>query len=119
MVFAILQGTRCNFSPPPTWPFHAGLPSRCVYDDHAFKLFSECTNTESLNGGHPEMRKSKMCLMEKFKFTLAIDNTLEYDYVTEKLFDPLRAPTLPVYLGAPNTKVEYSPAAEGLEAFVD
>ncbi|KAJ3338499.1 4-alpha-L-fucosyltransferase [Gonapodya sp. JEL0774] len=81
---------------------------RCITTQNANTLFPECINEQSINGGHPEMRKSKMCLMQKFKFTLAIDNTLEPDYVTEKLFDPLRAQTLPVYLGAPNSLSEYS-----------
>ncbi|KXS21188.1 glycosyltransferase family 10 protein, partial [Gonapodya prolifera JEL478] len=112
----------------------------CIKSQQASALFPECTNDKSIHGGHPEMRKSKMCLMENFKvtrhipfarpsfpilmanlfkFTLAIDNTLEPDYITEKLFDPLRSPTLPVYMGASNALSEYSPAEEGLKAWVD
>lgn len=48
--------------------------------------------------GHP----SKMELIERYKFTLAFENAIGRDYVTEKFFDPLVRGSVPVYLGAPN-----------------
>jgi alpha-1,3-fucosyltransferase 10 len=38
----------------------------------------------------------------RFKFTLAFENAIGEDYVTEKFYDPLYAGSVPVYLGAPN-----------------
>ncbi|OGH88686.1 MAG: hypothetical protein A3J93_01150 [Candidatus Magasanikbacteria bacterium RIFOXYC2_FULL_42_28] len=47
--------------------------------------------------------KSKMAIMPKYKFALAYENLRgESGYVTEKIFDCLRAGTVPIYWGAPN-----------------
>ena len=43
-----------------------------------------------------------MTLARQYLFTIAIENSLEYDYVTEKLWQPLAAGSVPIYLGAPN-----------------
>lgn len=45
---------------------------------------------------------SKLDVMSKYKFTIAFENAIAQDYVTEKFFDPLEAGSVPVYLGAPN-----------------
>jgi len=47
-------------------------------------------------------RLSKMTLIAQYPFTLAFENAVAPDYVTEKFFDPLIAGSLPVYLGASN-----------------
>ena len=47
-------------------------------------------------------REAKLALLAPHRFTLAFENAIEPDYVTEKLFDPLVAGSVPVYLGAPN-----------------
>jgi hypothetical protein len=54
-------------------------------------------------------RKSKAEVIAGYKFTLAFENAIAPDYVTEKLFDPLIAGSVPVYLGAPNVD-ELAPA---------
>lgn len=41
-------------------------------------------------------------VMARYKFSLAFENSIAPDYVTDKFFDPLRAGTVPIYLGAPN-----------------
>jgi len=46
--------------------------------------------------------KEKLTLAKEYLFTIAIENSLEYDYVTEKLWQPLAAGSIPIYLGAPN-----------------
>ncbi len=46
--------------------------------------------------------KEKLLLAGEYLFTVAIENTFEYDYVTEKLWQPLAAGSVPLYLGAPN-----------------
>ncbi|UJR07594.1 hypothetical protein I4U23_011882 [Adineta vaga] len=48
------------------------------------------------------LAKEKLVITGEYMFTVAIENTLEYDYVTEKLWQPLAAGSIPLYLGAPN-----------------
>jgi hypothetical protein len=47
-------------------------------------------------------RPTKLKIIANYKFTLAFENAVDVDYVTEKFFDPLVAGSIPVYLGAPN-----------------
>jgi hypothetical protein len=46
--------------------------------------------------------KSKFDTIARYKFTLAFENSISTDYVTEKFFDALVAGSVPVYRGAPN-----------------
>ena len=54
-------------------------------------------------------RDTRLATIENYKFTIAFENALARDYVTEKFFDPLVAGSVPVYLGAPNIE-EFAPA---------
>jgi len=47
-------------------------------------------------------RETKLETVAAYKFTVAFENSISQDYVTEKFFDPLIAGSVPVYLGAPN-----------------
>jgi len=47
-------------------------------------------------------KASKLATIAQYKFTLAYENAIARDYVTEKFFEPLIAGSVPVYLGAPN-----------------
>ena len=47
-------------------------------------------------------RQTKLDTIGRYHFCLALENSIAPDYVTEKMFDPLAAGTVPVYLGAPN-----------------
>ena len=47
-------------------------------------------------------RETKLETIARYRFTLAFENSIARDYVTEKFFDPLIAGSVPVYLGAPN-----------------
>jgi alpha-1,3-fucosyltransferase 10 len=49
-------------------------------------------------------REAKLRLIGRYKFTLAFENSIAVDYVTEKLYDALVAGSVPVYLGAPNVR---------------
>jgi len=53
-------------------------------------------------------RSTKLATVARYKFTLAFENSISPDYVTEKFFDPLLAGSVPVYLGAPNI-ADYAP----------
>lgn len=59
-------------------------------------LFRNCTieNDQGIS--------SKMEIIKNYHFTIAFENAISDDYVTEKFFDPLMAGSVPVYLGAPN-----------------
>jgi hypothetical protein len=52
--------------------------------------------------------ESKLRTIARYKFTLAFENSITEDYVTEKFFEPLIAGSVPVYLGAPNI-AEFAP----------
>ncbi|XP_065564403.1 alpha-(1,3)-fucosyltransferase 10-like [Artemia franciscana] len=43
-------------------------------------------------------------LISKYKFAIAFENAVTDDYITEKLWRPIRLGTVPIYLGAPNIK---------------
>ncbi|NUS21545.1 MAG: alpha-1,3-fucosyltransferase [Mesorhizobium sp.] len=47
-------------------------------------------------------RRTKLETIGRYHFCLALENSIAPNYVTEKMFDPLAAGTVPVYLGAPN-----------------
>lgn len=49
-------------------------------------------------------RATKLDLIGGYRFTLAFENAIGHDYVTEKFYDPLVAGSVPVYLGAPNVE---------------
>ncbi|CAF1305330.1 unnamed protein product [Rotaria sordida] len=58
---------------------------------------------ESLSVIDPKrLATEKLNLVRQYLFTVSIENSLEYDYVTEKLWQPLAAGSIPLYLGAPN-----------------
>ena len=58
---------------------------------------------------------TKLDVIKQYKFTIAFENAVSKDYVTEKFFEPLIVGSVPVYLGAPNIEM-FSP---GERAFID
>jgi hypothetical protein len=76
--------------------------------------YGKVLNTRQLPG--PDRgRDSKLRTIARYKFTLAFENSIATDYVTEKFFQPLIAGSVPVYLGAPNI-AEYAP---GKDCFIN
>ena len=51
---------------------------------------------------------TKLRILQKYVFTLALENSIAHDYVTEKFYQPLMTGTIPIYLGAPNID-EFAP----------
>ncbi|WP_455637987.1 glycosyltransferase family 10 domain-containing protein [Parabacteroides sp.] len=51
--------------------------------------------------------KDKQAFLKEYKFTLAIENSSQRGYVTEKIFDPFRAQSLPIYWGSPSISSNY------------
>lgn len=58
---------------------------------------------------------SKIQTLSRYPFALAFENAIDEDYVTEKMFDALRAGSIPVYLGAPNVG-EFVPEGSYIDA---
>jgi hypothetical protein len=69
--------------------------------------YGRCLRNRTLE--RDEGRESKLETIARYRFTLAFENSVSQDYVTEKFFEPLIAGSVPVYLGAPNI-AEFSPA---------
>src|SRR5262245_54515752 len=53
---------------------------------------------------HDDWRPTKLETIAHYRFTVAFENAISEDYVTEKFFDPLVAGSVPIYLGAPNVE---------------
>lgn len=68
----------------------------------AVDSYGRCLNNRKLENdrGRATLRES----IRGYRFTLAFENSVAADYVTEKFFAPLVAGSVPVYLGAPNIK---------------
>ena len=54
---------------------------------------------------------SKLEFLKKYKFTIAFENSCSNGYTTEKLFQPLRAFSIPIYWGNPLVTREFNPKA--------
>ena len=94
------------------------LSQRCQYMEELMRhmeiaSFGRFMNNRRIAGDSG--RNSKLEAMKAFHFTLAFENAIEPDYVTEKFFEPFLAGTIPVYLGAPNVE-EFAP---GENCYVD
>lgn len=60
-------------------------------------------------GSIPPGASSRLELYRRYKFTLAFENSVAPDYVTEKFYEPLAAGSVPVYRGTKDV-VELAPA---------
>jgi alpha-1,3-fucosyltransferase 10 len=59
--------------------------------------------------GQVRGRDARLAVMARHKFTLAFENSIATDYVSDKFFDSLIAGSVPVYLGAANV-ADFAPA---------
>jgi hypothetical protein len=69
--------------------------------------YGRCLRNRTLE--RDEGRETKLEVIARYRFTLAFENSISQDYVTEKFFEPLLVGSVPVYLGAPNI-AEFAPA---------
>ena len=74
--------------------------------------FGKCHRTHSIEQEFPACAAlaggrypQKLCVFRQYKYILALDNSREKDYVTEKVYHALIAGALPIYDGAPNADV--------------
>lgn len=56
-----------------------------------------------------DRRKEKNDIIKQYKFTIAFENTRSYNYVTEKIYQPLLVGSIPIYWGAPNIADLFNP----------
>jgi hypothetical protein len=75
--------------------------------------FGKVLNNRKLE--NDEGMLSKAYKIAEYKFSLAFENAIATDYVTEKFFHPLVVGSVPVYLGAPNVR-EFAP---GEHCYID
>lgn len=71
--------------------------------------YGKLMNNKSM--GNDTGIESKLQLYAQYKFVIAFENAIGLDYVTEKLYHPLLAGSVPIYLGAPNVS-EFLPGAD-------
>ena len=123
----LLQASATNFLPFSERPlFAASAISHCgavsLRDTYIEQLeailgsqkvhrYGACG--ELKNFSHGDLH-SDMQTLGRYKFYLSFENAIERGYVTEKLFMPLKAGAIPVYLGAPDVpklmRPRYGPA---------
>ena len=60
------------------------------------------TNRDLKDRGSYRWEEGKLALSSEYLFTIAIENSINHDYITEKLWHPFIAGSVPIYLGAPN-----------------
>ena len=78
----------------------------CLHQERTDTMFTHCKNSQP-NGELLSIAEQKKCLYPHFKFVVAIENTWEPDYVTEKYWDSLESPLVMIYKGALNIQERY------------
>jgi hypothetical protein len=113
----LLQLPRPKTEPSPAVYFRSSPVDRSGRGRYAFELmkYAKVDSYGQLlrNRQLPEAdcgRDTRLATLARYKFTLAFENSIAPDYVTEKFFDPLIAGSVPVYLGAPNVS-DFAPAS--------
>lgn len=99
----LLNRKFCNFIYSNNWcsdPFREKI----------FKALSKYKRVDSGGSFLNNMGKrvgDKLAFQKQYKFTLAIENSSSSGYVTEKIYDPFLAQSLPIYWGCPNISSYY------------
>ena len=66
-------------------------------------------DTDELEPRNGDWIKSKIEFLKKYKFTLAFENSVANGYITEKMYHPLQALSVPIYCGDPEVVKEVNP----------
>lgn len=97
----VVSNSTLTVSPKRTEIFH----KLCTYKNVA-------SGGRYLNNiGVPEGVKNKIEFQNKYKFTLALENTYQSGYVTEKLPQAFASKTVPIYLGSPKVAQDFNEKA--------
>ena len=73
------------------------------------KIDSAGSLLNNMNGFKVPECEGKLSFISKYKFTIAIENSSQNGYSTEKIVEPFLAKTLPIYWGDPNISSDYHP----------
>jgi hypothetical protein len=83
---------------------------------HAYKRVDaagRCMN--NMNGWTVPMTPTRVAgkveFFKRYKFTLAVENTIWPGYLTEKIVDPMYAHSIPIYVGDPQAKLTFDSAS--------
>ena len=60
-------------------------------------------------GVYIDWRKDKLETIKSYKFSMAFENEQGYNYITEKIYQPLVVGSIPIYWGAPNIDKLFNP----------
>jgi len=91
-------GLRCGDRPSDPRTERAEIVRR-IGTQVGVDSYGVCLNNRTWPDGHV---KDKSYVMQTHKFCIAIENSFDFDYVTEKVFDCLAAGSVPIYKGPPN-----------------
>lgn len=73
-----------------------------------------CLNNTEPAKGTPASTPEKIEFISRYKFTICFEHTPCPGYITEKIYDALRAGSVPIYLGASDIALDINP-----QAFID
>lgn len=99
----LLNRKFCNFIYSNNWcsdPFREKI-------FRALSKYKRVDSGGSFLNNMGENVKDKLAFQKQYKFTLAIENSSSSGYVTEKIYDPFLAQSLPIYWGCPNISSYY------------
>lgn len=99
----LLNRKFCNFIYSNNWcsdPFR-----ETVF--RALSKYKRVDSGGSFLNNMGEKVKDKLAFQKQYKFSLAIENSSSSGYVTEKIYDPFLAQSLPIYWGSPNISSYY------------
>lgn len=83
--------------------------------DDYYHLLSKIDEVDSFGISFTEKKpvkityKEKIKLLEKYKFTISIENKKRRNYITEKIIHPIIAGSIPIYLGSKDITKVFNP----------
>mmetsp|Transcript_21611 Transcript_21611/g.84093 ORF Transcript_21611/g.84093 Transcript_21611/m.84093 type:complete len:451 (-) Transcript_21611:36-1388(-) len=75
----------------------------CLNNADVCEALPQCCNVPWVNRIHHE-GPQKECVVYHYKFVFALENSYVYNYTTEKMWQPLKMGSVPVYWGHPSAK---------------
>ena len=102
----------CNFVYQQEVPYREAI-FRLLSNYKRVDAAGSCLN--NMNGWTVPMAPNRVAgkveFFRRYKFTLAIENTVWPGYMTEKLVDPMFAASIPIYVGDPQAKLSFDAAS--------
>eukprot|EP01065_Artemidia_motanka_P019611 TRINITY_DN23381_c0_g1_i1.p1 TRINITY_DN23381_c0_g1~~TRINITY_DN23381_c0_g1_i1.p1 ORF type:complete len:516 (+),score=105.39 TRINITY_DN23381_c0_g1_i1:76-1623(+) len=99
---AAFLSSNCDFT--SHWRDAFALQLRKHFPVHGFGRCLHTHSVDSVGCGLSKKGAQKACVFSQYPFAVVAENSVSIDYVTEKVYEPLLAGAVPVYLGAPNVE---------------